>query len=454
MPNALANTGLVPLHYSSTNAVTSAGKGAPQLFTDAILDGVTIQRALIDTGSTFSMIPESTLRKHPGPPKVQLFSSPPPEIVGVGGSACRVRGYIDVPLGLAGVEVAHPLVVVDELPFPLLVGMDVLRPHAAALSLEEPMLFRLQTRYCDTCLEPRFTSTSTYSASPLVAYTVGAVSIKPMSATVVTVRLPPSVCASSEFVVDPLMSLILTYGCAVLPSVCSSSDGSCRVAIGNPSKSTVEFCASLPVASIHAVRLAPMSTSACAQSTSRLSQEDKLRKVVRELKLDDILDSAPHKSALYSRVAQFIDVFAESDSDVGTTNLVFHEIDTADCRPLRQPARRIPYGEMRATVESEITKLVDAGIGRKSTSPWASPVVMVRKKDGGWRMCVDYRRLNANTKFDCFPLPRLDEALDSFSGAVVFSSLDLAMAYHQVPVDPADVGKTAFVTHVGLFEMV
>ena len=86
-------------------------------------------------------------------------------------------------------------------------------------------------------------------------------------------------------------------------------------------------------------------------------------------------------------------------------------------------------------------------------SPWASPVVMVRKKDGSWRMCVDYQRLNAATKFDCFPLPRLDEALDAFAGSKVFSSIDLAITYHQVPVKPSDVEKTAFVTHVGLFEM-
>ena len=78
---------------------------------------------------------------------------------------------------------------------------------------------------------------------------------------------------------------------------------------------------------------------------------------------------------------------------------------------------------------------------------------MVKKKDGSWRLCVDYRRLNAATIFDSFPLPRLDEALDAFAGAVVFSSLDLAMAYHQVSVAPADVEQTAFVTHLGLLEM-
>ena len=115
--------------------------------------------------------------------------------------------------------------------------------------------------------------------------------------------------------------------------------------------------------------------------------------------------------------------------------------------------RRLSYGEVRESVAKEIEKLTNAGIARPSTSPWASPVVMVRKKDGGWLMCIDYRRLNSVTKFDCFPLPRLDEALDAFAGATVFSSLNLAMAYHQVPVKPADVEKTAFITHVGLYEM-
>ena len=78
---------------------------------------------------------------------------------------------------------------------------------------------------------------------------------------------------------------------------------------------------------------------------------------------------------------------------------------------------------------------------------------MVRKKDVGWRMCVDYRRLNFVTKFDCFPLPRLDEALDAFASATVFLSLELAMAYHQVPMKLADVEKTEFITHVVFYEM-
>ena len=151
-------------------------------------------------------------------------------------------------------------------------------------------------------------------------------------------------------------------------------------------------------------------------------------------------------------IDEFIDVFAECDSDVGSTNVVFHEIDTGVSRFLRQPARRIPYGEQRDAVDHEIEKLLENGVARPSTSPWTSRVVMV-KKDGSWRMYVDYRRVNAATKFDCFPLPRLDEALDAVAGCSVFLSLDLAMAYHQVPVAPFNVEKTAFSTHAGLFEM-
>ena len=79
---------------------------------------------------------------------------------------------------------------------------------------------------------------------------------------------------------------------------------------------------------------------------------------------------------------------------------------------------------------------------------------MVKKTDGTWRMCVDYHRINKATKFDWVPLPPLDEALDVFAGVTVLSSLDLAMAYYQVPVISSDVEKTAVITHVKLIEMV
>ena len=82
-------------------------------------------------------------------------------------------------------------------------------------------------------------------------------------------------------------------------------------------------------------------------------------------------------------MVKYLDIIAECDSDVNTPNLTFHEIDTCDVRPLRQPVRRLPYGDIRAAVESEIDKLVSADIARASTSLSAYPVAMVRKNDGG-----------------------------------------------------------------------
>ena len=130
------------------------------------------------------------------------------------------------------------------------------------------------------------------------------------------------------------------------------------------------------------VALAANFTSTAA-TNPQLSLNEKLCKVLRELQVDALPDSTPHKRSLVSLVCKYLDIFAESDADVGTTSLAFHEIDTPDTRPLRQPVRRLPYGEVREAVAKQIEKLTNAGIARPSTSPWASPVVMVRNKDGG-----------------------------------------------------------------------
>ena len=158
------------------------------------------------------------------------------------------------------------------------------------------------------------------------------------------------------------------------------------------SDKSVYLRAGTPIAAISPVM--PLATASSNSAALRhLPRNEKFRKVFNDLNFDTIKLDAPTKLKLREMIDEFIDVFAECDSDVGLTNVVFHEIDTGVSRPLRQFARRIPYGEQRDAVESEIEKLLENGVARPSTSPWASPVVMVKKKDGSWRMCVDYRRV-------------------------------------------------------------
>nr|XP_054773330.1 uncharacterized protein LOC129281415 [Lytechinus pictus] len=95
---------------------------------------------------------------------------------------------------------------------------------------------------------------------------------------------------------------------------------------------------------------------------------------------------------------------------------------------------------------------VENKVIRESSSPWASPIVLVKKRDGSIRLCVDYRKLNAKTRRDAFPLPRIDESLDALGGAKYFSTLDLASGYWQLKMEDQDGEKTAFTTPKGIFE--
>ena len=99
-----------------------------------------------------------------------------------------------------------------------------------------------------------------------------------------------------------------------------------------------------------------------------------------------------------------------------------------------------------------VTEMLEQGLIEPSTSPWASPIVLAKKKNGSWRFCVDYRKLNDVTRKDSYPLPRIDDTLDRLAGMQWFSTLDLKSGYWQVEMEPQDKEKTAFTTGSGLWQ--
>ena len=157
------------------------------------------------------------------------------------------------------------------------------------------------------------------------------------------------------------------------------------------------------------------------------------------------------RANLVSLVKEYEDCFIAPGGEVGWTDRTTHKIEVGNALPTKIPPRKTSFAE-KELIESTVTELLHSGKIRPSNSPWASPVVLVRKKDGTLRFCIDYRRLNDVTVKDAYPLPRIEDAIDYLTGAKYFSALDLASAYWQVAMDPDSVDKTAFATHIGLFE--
>ena len=147
-------------------------------------------------------------------------------------------------------------------------------------------------------------------------------------------------------------------------------------------------------------------------------------------------------------LTEYEDVFSKDEFDLGRTTLVEHTIDTGDRQPIRQPLRRHPVAHLEI-IDQKVTDMLQHDIIEPAASPWASNVVLVRKKNGEYRFCVDYRGVNSVTYQDSYPLPHIETCLNSLDGSSWFSTLDLRSGYHNIPIKVTDRDKTAFITRRG-----
>ncbi|UYV78515.1 hypothetical protein LAZ67_16001841 [Cordylochernes scorpioides] len=145
---------------------------------------------------------------------------------------------------------------------------------------------------------------------------------------------------------------------------------------------------------------------------------------------------------------KYADLFS---SGLGRSNLAKHRIDTEGAKPIKHKPYRVSAKE-REIIKEQIDEMLRDGIIRPSSSPWSFAVILVKKRDGKYRFCVDYRNLNDVTVKDVYPIPRIDEVLDTLQGSKYLSAIDLKSGYWQVEVEEKDKEKTAFTTAHGLYE--
>ncbi|KAK2879333.1 hypothetical protein Q8A73_005096 [Channa argus] len=194
-------------------------------------------------------------------------------------------------------------------------------------------------------------------------------------------------------------------------------------------------------------------TASCSSPQSEASSQCQQFDKGSELKFDfgDSPLSEEWKNRITQRLNAYSDVFSHHDLDFGHATKTKHSIKLKDETPFKHRPRPIHPQDYDA-VRRHLQTLLDAGIIRESESPFSSPIVIVRKKNGDVRLCVDYRRLNMQTIKDAYALPNLEESFSAMNGSQWFSVMDLKSGYYQIEMEESDKPKTAFVCPLGFWE--
>ncbi|KAG2920863.1 hypothetical protein PC119_g17587 [Phytophthora cactorum] len=428
---------------------------------------------LADTGAMLSLINRRVLKRL-GRPREPLEPSDGC-VSSSSGHKLRVHGWINLPVSLGTKEVVVRMVVTDKLHVDAILGVDALGAFGAVIDVAQRTL----------------ALKGTGEVLPLGVTVVHEAFMATMAS---SIRLPPR---GQALVVTNIVgdaeeaSVALVEGASGLPptlgvsrSLCTISEGKVVVEICNASTEEYWVRKGTIVASASAV---PESTFGFEKPTGKVEpsasrvpsedvpvevvisvaeeREDKVSEKVKVTRPDVPPDkdigvkadfsesdvSAEQKALFREALNGFHDMFVESSMRPGKTEMLYFKIDSSDSQPIKQQPYRVSLAEGEV-MEAKIQQYLEQNLIRPSNSPWASPVLMIRKPDGGIRFCIDYRRLNAVTVKDCYPMPLIDDILDVLGCTRLISTMDIASGYWNVPMAEDSIPKTAFTCKYGLYE--
>eukprot|EP00117_Sycon_ciliatum_P011053 scpid10434/ scgid12689/ Retrovirus-related Pol polyprotein from transposon 412; Protease; Reverse transcriptase; Endonuclease len=380
------------------------------------------------------------------PDHLSLSKSSLPRLQSVNGSPVSVLGKLSVSVTVGGRAFRHDVLVADIQP-ELVLGLDFLDLHACILDTSnrrltfEPVPASNNACRLDNNTPPPFPANCRVRLTESIC-------IQPFSQVIL-----PVVCdaplPTGDFLLEPRPDLHAVFDISATYSVVL---GPLAEPVPLRAASTHQASVTLKkgtwVATVSPCSVDPES-SAPADALPVHATHSSVDSVASLFDLAHLGDS--ERSAVSLLLEEFSCCISTDSGDVGRTGVVQHNIDTGTARPIRQAPRRLPVHQ-QTEVRDHVDRLLDDGIITPSSSPWAAPIVVVRKPDNSIRLCVDYRKLNGVTCKDAFPMPRVDDAIDHMNGARFFSTLDLASGYWQVELENSSKAKAAFATPFGLYE--
>ena len=356
---------------------------------------------------------------------------------GVNGSLLKIDGCIDLTFTVGGAIMNQNFYVVREMNRNMILGTDWLKRHGVRIYYDLGCIRIGDKNYVNLEEDIHIASVVRMKSTTV---------IKPQTATICygKVRFNPDIKTEQCYQISPADTgfLVKEPGLQVVNSVSRlQSDRSIPILIVNNTNKTMRI----------------FRHSTLAKLESDFSQVTEVNSILKGPDVGDHLDlkdlDVPQefRKDIEHLILKNQELFASKDTELGHTETVQMKIDTGDCSPIKMRPYRAPLNK-REVIDKTVDEMLDAGIISRSRSPWSFPVVIVDKKDGSKRFCVDFRKLNQVTKRNSYPLPVIDDILALLGNSKYFSSLDLKSGYWQVSMNEHDKEKTAFACHRGLFE--
>lgn len=398
-------------------------------------------RALVDTGASISCVAASVLARL-GIDRNELQSMGATDAVAVGGEKHHSLGALSLPVSFENITIPHTFQVYEKFQHPVILGLDFLTNNKAVLDVNQNTL-SLKDPISDQVLALQINTG--------IARVSHSISINPKSITSVEVfisNLPNDQSVLLEPSPD-LPELGLVGAKCLIDTINNDTH---FIQIINPTDDPVTLSANTCVASACCINSDMIASLDTPTNAKPLSEKQNIKEPISfDLSSSDL--TGDQKQILHAFLQKHRSVFASDLKELGKCSLQPHRIETGDAHPIRQRFYR-QSPQVNAETNRQLEEMLDADIIEESTSMWQSPVVMVKKKNGQLRFAVDYRKLNAVTKQHTFPLPRLEDVFDTIgiSKANIFSTLDLASGFWQIPMDPETAHKSAFVTPTGIYQ--